>query len=113
MRSPQPPHEGDDEYGYGLEITADGFGHGGDMLGYVAHMRVDTVAGLGVVAFANGFAGAWALGEGALAIATGREPQLHDDAVMPALSDDGSCPQGGPPTRAATAATAPGSPPSS
>ncbi len=94
MRSPQPPHEGDDEYGYGLEITADGFGHGGDMLGYVAHMRVDTVAGLGVVAFANGFAGAWALGEGALAIATGREPQLPDDAVVPALSDDGSCPAG-------------------
>ena len=64
------------------------------MLGYVAHMRVDTGAGLGVVAFANGFAGAWALGEGALAIATGREPELPPDEVPAALGDDGSCPAG-------------------
>jgi CubicO group peptidase (beta-lactamase class C family) len=91
MKSAQPPHEGD-AYGYGLEIHSDGFGHGGDMLGYVAHMRVDTASGLGVVAFANGFAGAWALGEGALAIATGREPELPPDEPPAALSDDGSCP---------------------
>jgi len=91
MKSTQPPHEGND-YGYGLEIHSDGFGHGGDMLGYVAHMRVDTTSGLGVVAFANGLAGAWALGEGALAIATGRAPGPPVEEVPAALSDDGSCP---------------------
>ena len=92
MKAAQAPHGSEFGYGYGLEIHPDGFGHGGDMLGYVAHMRVDTGAGLGVVAFANGFAGAWALGEGALAIATGREPELPPDEVPAALSDDGSSP---------------------
>ena len=83
---------GDERYGYGLDIHDDGFGHGGDMLGYVAHMRADTEAGLGVVAFANGFGGAWALGEGALAIAKGEQPPDPDPGVDPALVDDGSCP---------------------
>jgi len=84
--------DGEDRYGYGLDIHADGFGHGGDMLGYVAHMRVDDEAGLGVVAFANGFGGAWTLGEGALAIAAGAEPPAPDLAPGEPLSDDGSCP---------------------
>ncbi len=84
--------DGDDRYGYGLDIHADGFGHGGDMLGYVAHMRADTEAGLGVVAFANGFRGAWALGEGALAIARGEDPPDLDLAGDAPLVDDGSCP---------------------
>ena len=95
MKTALPPHgEHDAAYGYGLDIHPDGFGHGGDMLGYVSHMRVDTDAGLGVVAFANGFAGAWAIGEGALALASGRElPELAPDDAEP-LADDGSCPPG-------------------
>ena len=49
-------------------------------------------AGVGAVAFANGFGGAWMLGEGALALATGREPP--DPALEQAqpLVDDGSSP---------------------
>jgi hypothetical protein len=91
MKSPHPPHD-EDPYGYGLDILPDGFGHGGDMLGYVAHMRADTASGLGVVAFANGFAGAYWTGAGALAIATGREPPDLDRAPSPPLADDGTCP---------------------
>jgi CubicO group peptidase (beta-lactamase class C family) len=78
---------------YGLEIDAEGFGHGGDMLGYVSHMRADTAAGVGVVAFANGIGGAWWLGEGALAIATGRPLPEPDLTPAPPLVDDGTCPR--------------------
>ena len=93
MRTAFPPHAvGDEPYGYGLDIHPDGFGHGGDMLGYVAHMRADTESGLGVVAFANGFGGAWALGEGALAIAQGEEPPDPEPEDEPPLVDDGTCP---------------------
>ena len=81
-----------DRYGYGLDIHADGFGHGGDMLGYVALMRADSEAGIGVVALVNGLGGAWAMSEGALAIAKGDEPPDPDPGVDPALVDDGSCP---------------------
>jgi len=86
-----PPHE-QERYGYGLEIGSGGFGHTGDMLGYVAYMWVDTAAEVGVVAFANGFRGAWWLGEGALAIATGREPPDPAQPVAEALADDGTSP---------------------
>jgi CubicO group peptidase (beta-lactamase class C family) len=92
MKTAFPPHE-NDAYGYGLEIHHDGFGHGGDMLGYVSHMRVDTASGLGVVAFANGFGGAWLLGEGVLAIATETQPPDPEPAISEALADDGTCPQ--------------------
>ena len=64
------------------------------MLGYVSYMRADTTNGVGVVAFANGFGGAALLGEGALAIATGNEPEAFDldpDPEEP-LVDDGTCP---------------------
>ena len=44
------------------------------------------------MAFANGFAGARALGEGALAIATGREPELPVDEAPPALGATTSWP---------------------
>jgi CubicO group peptidase (beta-lactamase class C family) len=92
MKQAQVPHEGEDAgYGYGLEIHDDGFGHSGDMLGYVAHMRADTAAGLGVVAFANGIGGAWYLGEAALAIAAGREPPELDTTPSRPLVDDGTC----------------------
>jgi hypothetical protein len=47
-----------------------------------------------VTAFANGFGGAWWLGEGALAMATGREPPDLDPETAEALVDDGSCPEG-------------------
>ena len=63
------------------------------MLGYVAHLWADTAAGVGVVACANGFGGAWDLGEGALALAKGEAPE--DPALDPSpapLEDDGSCP---------------------
>jgi CubicO group peptidase (beta-lactamase class C family) len=92
MKTAFPPHE-NDAYGYGLEIHHDGFGHGGDMLGYVSHMRVDTASGLGVVAFANGFGGARLLGEGALAIATKTQPPDPEPTISEALADDGTCPQ--------------------
>jgi hypothetical protein len=86
-------HAGEEErYGYGLTIEPGGFGHGGDMLGYVAYLWADTDAGIGAVALANGFGGAWALGEGALAVAKGEappDPALEPDAP---LVDDGSCP---------------------
>jgi Beta-lactamase len=92
MKTAFAPHGGDYEYGYGLEILPDGFGHGGDMLGYVAQMWADTAAGVGVVAFANGWRGAWRLGEGALAIASGREPPAPELAPAEPLADDGTCP---------------------
>ena len=92
MKTAHPPYEGDG-YGYGLEVDEDGIGHMGDMLGYVSYMRADTAAGIGVVAFANGTGGAWWLGEGALAIAAGREPPAPDPTPEPALEDDGTCPR--------------------
>jgi hypothetical protein len=92
MTSPSPP-EDEEPYGYGLEIHPDGFGHTGDMLGHVAYMRADTSSGIGVVAFANGFRGAWWLGEGALALATGREPPAPALDAHDAVRDDGSCPE--------------------
>jgi CubicO group peptidase (beta-lactamase class C family) len=92
MKTSQPPHDGDG-YGYGLDVDADGFGHAGDMLGYVSYMRADTVSGLGAVAFANGFGGAWWLGEAVLAVAAGREPAELDLTPDEPLVDDGSCPR--------------------
>jgi CubicO group peptidase (beta-lactamase class C family) len=92
MTTAHPPHD-EHPHGYGLEIHPHGFGHGGDMLGYVAHMRVDTAAGLGVVAFASGPDGARLLGEGALAIAAGEpapDPPPYEPPVP--LVDDGTCP---------------------
>lgn len=93
MRTAHPPHDGDWDHGYGLDILPGGFAHGGDMLGYVSWMQADTEAGIGVVAFANGFSGASALGEAALALAAARPLA---DATAPeaveALLDDGSCP---------------------
>jgi hypothetical protein len=91
MKTAQPPRE-EWPYGYGLEIQPEGFGHGGDMLGYVSHMWVDTAAELGVVAFANGFRGAWWLGEAALAIATDQGPPVPEHESSQALADDGTCP---------------------
>jgi CubicO group peptidase (beta-lactamase class C family) len=93
MRTPQPPHDEDDAYGYGLELHEDGFGHEGDMLGYVSYMRVDTRAGLGVVALANGIGGARWLGEGVLALVSGRDHADLDLTPDPPLVDDGSCPR--------------------
>lgn len=94
MKTAQPPHGTEDEpYGYALDVDDDGFGHGGDMLGYVSYMWADTTAGVGVVAFANGMAGAWWLGEGALALARGKplaEPEL---SLERPLVDDGTCPE--------------------
>jgi CubicO group peptidase (beta-lactamase class C family) len=83
-----------DTRGFGLEVDDDGFGHDGDMLGYVSYMWVDTKAGIGAVAFANGLRGARVLGEGALAIARGEEPaEPEPERATPApLVDDGTCP---------------------
>lgn len=92
MKTSQAPHEGDG-YGYGLDDHDDGFGHDGDMLGYVSYMRADTASGFGVVAFANGFGGAWWLGEAVLAIAAGRQPPQLDLTPEQPLVDDGSCPR--------------------
>jgi CubicO group peptidase (beta-lactamase class C family) len=91
MKTAFPPNE-EEPYGYGLEIGPGGFGHTGDMLGYVAYMWVDTAAQVGAVAFANGLRGAWWLGEGALAIAAGREPPAPVLPVAEALADDATCP---------------------
>jgi CubicO group peptidase (beta-lactamase class C family) len=91
MKTALPPRE-EYPYGYGLMIGPGGFGHTGDMLGYVAYMWVDTEAEVGVVAFANGFRGARWLGEGALAIATGREPGDPALDAAETLADDGTCP---------------------
>ena len=92
MKTPHPPPD-EDPYGYGLQIAPGRFGHGGDMLGYVAYMWADPAAEVGVVAFANGFRGARWLGEGALAIATGREPPEPVLSAAEALADDGTCPE--------------------
>jgi CubicO group peptidase (beta-lactamase class C family) len=91
MKTCQPPHDGGG-YGYGLDVHDDGFGHDGDMLGYVSYMRADTTSGLGVVVFANGFGGAWWLGEAVRAVAAGREPAELDVTPDAPLVDDGSCP---------------------
>jgi CubicO group peptidase (beta-lactamase class C family) len=91
MKTAQPPHEGDG-YGYGLDLHDDGFGHDGDMLGYVSYMRADTASGLGVVALANGFGGVWWLGEAVRAVVAGREPPELDLTPGEPLADDGSCP---------------------
>ena len=80
------------DYGYGVEVEPGGFGHGGDMLGYVAHMWADTESGLGVVAFVNGLGGARLLAEGALAIAAGEEPRGPAAETARPLVDDGTCP---------------------
>ena len=96
MRTALPPlhTEGDVDgydYGYGLVIEPDGFGHSGDMVGYVAHMWADDASGYGVVAFANGPAGAFKLGEMALALITGAEPPDPAPTLAEPLIDDGSC----------------------
>jgi CubicO group peptidase (beta-lactamase class C family) len=91
MKTSQAPHDSDG-YGYGLDLHDDGFGHDGDMLGYVSYMRADTASGFGVVAFANGFGGAWWLGEAVRAVVAGRElPELDMTPDEP-LVGDGSCP---------------------
>jgi len=92
MKTAQPPHDEEWAHGYGLDVHGDGFGHAGDMLGYVSFMRADTAAGVGVVAFANGLAGARAMGEAARAIAAGRAPVAPELEVEAPLVDDGSCP---------------------
>lgn len=92
MKTSQAPHDGNG-YGYGLDVHGDGFGHDGDMLGYVSYMRADTASGLGVVAFANGFGGGWWLGEAVLAVAAGRKPAELDLTPDAPLVDDGSCPR--------------------
>jgi CubicO group peptidase (beta-lactamase class C family) len=92
MKTAHPPDGDGWRYGYGLDIDARGFGHGGDMLGYVSYLRADEAAGLGVVAFTNGFGGARALGDGALAIAAGAEPPDPEPERSAPLADDGSCP---------------------
>ena len=92
MRSAMPPHEGE-AYGYGLDIADDGFGHGGDMIGYVSQMWADHESGVGAVGFANGFHGAWALVAAALAIASGDEPADAAPTRAEPLVDDGSCPR--------------------
>ncbi len=94
MKTPSPPVP---DHGWvsgcGLDVHPDGFGHEGDMLGHVSYMRCDTAAGIGVVAFANGFGGAHTMGEAALAIARGDDPpDLPDDTAAP-LEDDGTCPR--------------------
>ena len=90
MKTAAPPRD-EDGYGYGLEIHENGFGHSGDMLGYVSHMRVDTSLGAGVVALANGLAGARTLGEAALALHTGSEPPDPGPIEDAPLRDDGTC----------------------
>ena len=82
----------EDGYGYGLEIDAGGFGHGGDMLGYVSYMRVEESLGLGVVAMANGFAGAGRLAEAALALRTGSEPPDPGPIEDAPRREPGACP---------------------
>jgi hypothetical protein len=62
------------------------------MLGYVSYMRVDTTAGLGVVAFANGIGGAFRLGEPALAVAKGGDPHDRQPESEEPMVDGGSCP---------------------
>jgi CubicO group peptidase (beta-lactamase class C family) len=89
MKTPWPPDEGF-AYGYGLELEPRGFGHGGDMLGHVSHVRIDLDSGLGVVACANGLAGAWWLGEGALAVCAGGSPPTPELDSGEPLVDDGS-----------------------
>ena len=60
------------------------------MLGHVSHLRVDLEAGLAVAACANGFGGAWWLGESALALCAGTAPPVPDLAPGEPLADDGS-----------------------
>ena len=106
IRTPQPPvGDADYEYGYGLVIEPDGFGHGGDMPGYVSHMWADESSGHGVVAFANGIAGAFALGEAALALVRGDEPDPWSPELADPLVDDGSALRPGSPISVATART--------
>ena len=91
MKTAAPPL-GEGGYGYGLEVDARGFGHGGDMLGYVSRMRVDEALGLGVVAMANGFAGAHTLAEAALALRTGSEPPDPGPIEDEPRREPGTCP---------------------
>ena len=92
MKTAQPPHDDVWACGYGLDIHPDGFGHAGDMLGYVSFMRADDAVAVGVVAFANGLAGARAMAEGARAIAAGRPPRSPVLEIEQPLVDDGTCP---------------------
>ena len=91
------PHVVDDQeghrehYGYGLSIRADGFGHGGGMIGNETMMWSDG-QGLGAVALGAGIDGSTSLAEAALALARGNEPKPFEHAQAQPLADDGSCP---------------------
>jgi len=70
LRAPHAELEPDVPYGYGIfEFEQDGrrlFGHGGDMVGYVASMLGDAEAGIGAVVLINGMSDATPVAEFAL-----------------------------------------------
>jgi CubicO group peptidase (beta-lactamase class C family) len=93
MATPHTVDERDGHpYGYGLALHDGGFWHTGSMIGSLTFMWAEPAAGLGVVAFANGLAGARALGEAALAEVTGRPVAPFAPALDEPLVDDGSAP---------------------
>jgi CubicO group peptidase (beta-lactamase class C family) len=81
-----------DHYGYGLEIWARGFGHGGAMIGSES-MMVAEHDGLGAVAMAAGVMWADVLTDAALALARGTTPTPYAHKPTEPMADDGSCPE--------------------
>jgi CubicO group peptidase (beta-lactamase class C family) len=92
------PHVKDDQegkgqdYGYGMDIRANGFGHGGAMIG-TESMLVAENDGLGAVAMAAGIVEGDVLTRAALSIARGLRPQPYVPDLAEPLVDDGSCPE--------------------
>lgn len=82
------PDEEGTPYGLGLAITDRGghqvVGHSGGMVGYVAQMLCDMDAGVGVIALANGPAGATTVAEYALDLARAE----HEGADLPDAPGD-------------------------
>jgi CubicO group peptidase (beta-lactamase class C family) len=92
------PHVENDEegkgehYGYGLDITASGFRHGGAMIG-TESMLVAENDGLGAVAMAAGIVWGDVLTGAALSLARGLPPKPYVPELAEPMVDDGSCPE--------------------
>jgi CubicO group peptidase (beta-lactamase class C family) len=91
------PHIEDDQegkggrYGYGIDIRANGFGHGGAMIG-TESMLVAEDDGLGAVAMAAGIVEGDVLTGAALSLARGLPPKPYVPELADPMVDDGSCP---------------------
>ena len=81
-----------ESYGYGIDIRANGIGHGGAMIG-TESMLVAEDDGLGAVAMAAGIVEGDVLTGAALSLARGLPPRPYVPDLAEPMVDDGSCPE--------------------